>query len=412
MKIALVTLQANPFGQTTEAGPDRQDRRLASLVSALAEQDHDVTVYARRDSETEPEKSEPAPGVTVEHVPAGPAKQLPADSLASYAAEFGQHLARHWQDDAPDVAHAYFWTSGLAALAGARDLGVPVVQTFLSLQAGDPAPVAQQPTRAQPTRAHAARSQGRPAAGGGAARLRLEPVIARSVRAVLASSSSEMSTLARLGVRRDSVRLIPRGVDTGKFSPEGPVAHRGSRPRLLCVAPLAPNQGVDVAVRALADIPEAELVIAGGPDHGKLRGDKAYRALLRLASELNVRDRVIFQGSVSDTDLPALLRSADLLVDAPTGEPFATVALEAMACGTPVVASAIGSHLDTIIDGTTGLLVPPGRPGLIAQRIRTLLASPMLLEGFGIAAVDRARARYSWDRIGQETLAIYERSAA
>ena len=405
MKIALVTLQGNPFGQTLEAGPDRQDQRLASLVTALAEQDHDVTVYARRDCDGQPEKSEPAPGVTVEHVPAGPARDLPADSLAPHAAEFGQYLARHWQDRAPDVAHAYFWTSGLAALAGARDLGVPVVQTFLSLQASDPA--AAPPVQAQP-----ARAKTRSGHGGGTARLRLEPVIARSVRAVLASSSSEMSALAKLGVRRDSVRLIPRGVDTGAFSPEGPVASRGSRPRLLCVAPLAPNQGVDVAVRALADIPEAELVIAGGPEHGKLRGDKAYRALLRLASDLNVRDRVIFHGSVSDTDLPALLRSADLLVDAPTGEPFATVALEAMACGTPVVASAIGSHLDTIIDGTTGLLVPPGRPGLIAQRIRTLLASPMLLEGFGIAAVDRARARYSWDRIGQETLAIYERSAA
>ena len=405
MKIALVTLQGNPFGQTPEAGPDRQDQRLASLVTALAEQNHDVTVYARRDADGQPEKSEPAPGVTVEHVPAGPAKELSPDSLAPHAAEFAQYLARHWQDDAPDVAHAYFWTSGLAALAGARDLGVPVVQTFLSLQASDPA-------SAPPAPAQPARAKARSGKGGGTARLRLEPVIARSVRAVLASSSSEMSALAKLGVRRDSVRLIPRGVDTGEFSPEGPVASRGSRPRLLCVAPLAPNQGVDVAVRALADIPEAELVIAGGPEHGKLRGDKAYRALLRLASDLNVRDRVIFHGSVSDTDLPALLRSADLLVDAPTGEPFATVALEAMACGTPVVASAIGSHLDTIIDGTTGLLVPPGRPGLIAQRIRSLLASPMLLEGFGIAAMDRARARYSWDRIGQETLAIYERSAA
>jgi glycosyltransferase involved in cell wall biosynthesis len=410
MKIALVTLQGNPFGQTPEAGPDRQDQRLASLVSALAEQDHDVTVYARRDSDGQPEKSEPAPGVTVEHVPAGPAKELPSDSLAPHAAEFGQYLARHWQDNAPDVAHAYFWTSGLAALAGARDLGVPVVQTFLSLQATDPASA--RPGQAPPAQAKPARPKTRSGNGGGAARLRLEPVIARSVRAVLASSSSEVSALSRLGVRRDSVRLIPRGVDTGTFSPEGPVAARGSRPRLLCVAPLAPNQGVDVAVRALADIPEAELVIAGGPEHGKLRGDKAYRALLRLASDLNVRDRVVFHGSVSDDELPALLRSADLLVDAPTGEPFATVALEAMACGTPVVASAIGSHLDTIIDGTTGLLVPPARPGLIAQRIRTLLASPMLLEGFGIAAVDRARARYSWDRIGQETLAIYERSAA
>jgi glycosyltransferase involved in cell wall biosynthesis len=410
MKIALVTLQGNPFGQTPEAGPDRQDQRLASLVSALAEQDHDVTVYARRDSEGQPEKSKPAPGVTVEHVPAGPVKELSPDHLAPHAAEFGQYLARHWQDDAPDVAHAYFWTSGLAALAGARDLGVPVVQTFLSLQAT--APDSARPAQIQPARAQSARAKARSGNGGGAARLRLEPVIARSVRAVLASSSSEMSALARLGVRRDSVRLIPRGVDTGTFSPEGPVAPRGSRPRLLCVAPLAPNQGVDVAVRALADIPEAELVIAGGPEHAKLRGDKAYRALLRLASDLKVRDRVVFHGSVSDGDLPALLRSADLLVDAPTGEPFATVALEAMACGTPVVASAIGSHLDTIIDGTTGLLVPPARPGLIAQRIRTLLASPMLLEGFGIAAVDRARARYSWDRIGQETLAIYERSAA
>ncbi|HZC60904.1 MAG TPA: glycosyltransferase [Streptosporangiaceae bacterium] len=405
MKIALVTLQGNPFGQTPEAGPDRQDQRLASLVSALAEQDHDVTVYARRDSEGQPEKSKPAPGVTVEHVRAGPAKELSPDHLAPHAAEFGLYLARHWQDDAPDVAHAYFWTSGLAALAGARDLGVPVVQTFLSLQATDPA-------SARPAQIQPARAKARSANSGGAARLRLEPVIARSVRAVLASSSSEMSALARLGVRRDSVRLIPRGVDTGTFSPDGPVAPRGSRPRLLCVAPLAPNQGVDVAVRALADIPEAELVIAGGPEHGKLRGDKAYRALLRLASDLKVRDRVVFHGSVSDDDLPALLRSADLLLDAPTGEPFATVALEAMACGTPVVASAIGSHLDTIIDGTTGLLVPPARPGLIAQRIRTLLATPMLLEGFGIAAVDRARARYSWDRIGQETLAIYERSAA
>ena len=77
MKIALVSLQGNPFGQSPEAGPDRQDRRLASLVSALAEQDHDVTVYARRDSEAQPQTSEPAPGVTVEHVPAGPGQGVP-----------------------------------------------------------------------------------------------------------------------------------------------------------------------------------------------------------------------------------------------------------------------------------------------------------------------------------------------
>ena len=405
MKIALVTLQGNPFGQTPEAGPDRQDRRLASLVSALAEQDHDVTVYARRDGEAEPEKSEPAPGITVEHVPAGPARQLPSDSLAPHAAEFGHYLARHWQDNAPDVAHAYFWTSGLAALPAPATWASRWCRPSCRCRPAIPprsGPSSPRPAARRTRRCRRRRRPAPPGAGHCPQRARRAgQFLQRDVHAGQAGRAAGLGPAdpARRGHRR---RSPPRA-----RWPSG-----AARPRLLCVAPLAPNQGVDVAVRALADIPEAELVIAGGPEHGKLRGDKAYRALLRLASDLNVRDRVIFHGGVSDAELPALLRSADLLVDAPTGEPFATVALEAMACGTPVVASAIGSHLDTIIDGTTGLLVPPGRPGLIAQRIRTLLASPMLLEGFGIAAVDRARARYSWDRIGQETLAIYERSAA
>jgi glycosyltransferase involved in cell wall biosynthesis len=397
MKIALVTLQGNPL--TPEAGPDTQDGRLASLVSTLVRHDHQVTVYARRDAPALPAASRPARGVTVRHVPAGPARQLPADQAAPHAAAFGNYLAEHWQRDTPDVAHAHFWTSGLAALAGARNLAVPVVQTFLSLQAGEPAPGG---SGSPPS--------GQPAGPGGTARLRLEPVIARSVHAVLASSSAEMSALARLGVPRNSLRLIPRGVDTAKFCPDGPATSRDGRPRLLCVAPLAPHQGLDIAVRALADIPDAELVIAGGPARSKLRGDKMYRALAQLAADLQVRDRVVFHGRVSDAELPALLRSADLLLDLVTGEPFATVALEAMACGVPVVASALGSHQDTIVDGTTGMLLPPGRPALAAQRIRALLASPMLLEGFGIASVDRAQSRYSWDRIGQETVAIYERS--
>jgi len=399
MKIALVTLQGNPFSHIPEVGPDTHDGRLASLVSALARSDHQVTVYARRDAPALPAASRPARGVTVRHVPAGPAHRLPADQAAPHAAAFGDYLAEHWQRETPDVVHAHFWTSGLAALAGARGLDVPVVQTFLSLQATEPAPGAAP-----------ARPKGRPARADSGARLRLEPVIARSVRAVLASSSTEMSALARLGVPRNSVRLIPRGVDATKFCPEGPAAPRDGRPRLLCVAPLTPHQGLDIAVRALADIPDAELVIAGGPARSKLRGDKMYRALARLAADLHVRDRVIFHGRVSEAELPALLRSADLLLDLVTEEPFATVALEAMACGIPVVASALGCHQDTIVDGTTGVLLPPSRPALAAQRIRTLLASPMLLEGFGIASVDRAQSRYAWDRIGQETVAIYERS--
>ena len=388
MKVALVTSQGNPFTHGSGAGPDTHDGRLASLSSVLTGQGHEVTLYARRDAPSQARRRALPPGLTVEPVPAGPPEPLPLDAVAPHAAEFGRYLAGRWQRQAPDIVHAHFWTGGLAALAGAQGLGVPVVQTFLSLAA------------AQPARARAATSQ----------RLRMEQVIARSVRAVLASSSSEMTALARLGVSRGSVTLIPRGVDTARFTPDGPVAQHGSRPRLLCVAPLAGRHGLDVAVLALAEIPEAELVIAGGPERSKLREDQAYRALTRLAAEAGVADRLIFHGRVRDADLPALLRSADLLLEVATEEPFASVALEAMACGVPVIASAIGSHRDTVVHGTTGLLVPPGSPPLLAKRVRSLLASPMQLEGFGIAALDRAQSRYSWDRIGQETLAAYAAS--
>jgi glycosyltransferase involved in cell wall biosynthesis len=123
-----------------------------------------------------------------------------------------------------------------------------------------------------------------------------------------------------------------------------------------------------------------------------------------------VADRVVFAGQVSRTRLPALLRSADLLVHTAMYEPFGMTPLEAMACGTPVMATAGGSHQDEVVDGATGVLVRPGQPAVLAARIRQLLASPMLLQGYGIAAADRARARYSWDRIGRETAAVYERS--
>jgi glycosyltransferase involved in cell wall biosynthesis len=90
-------------------------------------------------------------------------------------------------------------------------------------------------------------------------------------------------------------------------------------------------------------------------------------------------------------------------------EPFGLAPLEAMACGTPVVAAAGGSHQDEVIDGTTGVLITPGSPAALARRIRQLLACPMLLQGYGIAAADRASTRYSWERIAKETLAVYER---
>ena len=199
-------------------------------------------------------------------------------------------------------------------------------------------------------------------------------------------------------------------MDTTEFAPGGPAAKRGSRPRLLAVVPrLDGRQGLGTLLRMLARVPCAELVIAGGPAKSQLRKDAAYRDLTALAGRLGVADRVSFSGKIAPGGLPALLRSADLLVSAAPGEPSGAVALAAMACGIPVAAPATGACADAVLDGTTGVLIPLGRPELFARRVRDLLASPLRLEAFGIAAADRATARYSWDRISRETLAAYER---
>lgn len=393
MKIALVTQQACPLGESAPSASAGEGARVAGLAEALARLGHNVTVYARQAS-ARPGRMQVTSGVTVEQVPAGPrsrSPQRPAE-LGPHIRDFGDHLAKAWCINPPDVAHAYFWTGGLAALAGARELGVRVVETFGSLGLAE-------------QRHHLAGHSP-------AARVRLEASIARNVSAVLASSGAEVSELARMGVPSPLVSVLPCGVDTVRFSPEGPVAPRLSRPRLLAVGPVAERQGLDAIVRALTDVPVAELVIAGGPDLGRLRSDPTYQSLIRLATLLGVQDRVTFTGRIAPDELPALLRSADALVDAAWYEPVGQTALRAMACGTPVVAFAVGSHPDTIIDGTTGILVPPGRPDLLARQLRELIATPLQLAAFGIAAADRARSRYSWDRIGREALAAYDRSLA
>ena len=388
MRIALVAHHGSPLTQATGQESVPQAASIAAHAQALANLGHRVTIYARRDSRGLPGSAILAPRVTVEHVAAGPLAPLAADELAEHVAPFGDYLVQRWHRNQPDVVHAYFWTSGLAALAAIRGLDVPLVQTFGTLGAAH--------RRSSPSPAQERR-------------IRMEACIARSAHAVLAGTSAEAAELVRMGVPRASVAVVPCGVDTDEFTPEGRVAKRNGRPRLLAVAPLRKDQGLDVLVRVLARVPGAELVIAGGPARAQLSKDEVYQELVRQAERFGVADRLSFTGKVAAGGLPALLRSADLLVSAATDDPLGAVAIAAMACGTPVAAGAVGGLRDAVLDGTTGVLVPPDRPDMLARRVRLLLASPLRVEAFGIAAADRATARYSWDRISRETLAAYER---
>lgn len=389
MRIALVAQDGSPLTPARDPNADARAAAMTSLAHALAGLDHRVTIYARKDSSELPGSAILARGVTVEHLAAGPPAALAAGELTAHVGEFGDKLAKRWSRARPDIAHARSWTSGLSAIAAARGSDVRVVQSFGSLGSAE--------------RRH------RMPASGPAARIRLEGCIARNADSVLAGTSAEAAELIRMGVPRPSVTVVPAGVDTERFCPDGPVAERGQRPRLLAVAPLAEGQGLDVLVRMLPGVPEAELVIAGGPPRTQLRREKVYRDLIRLARSLRVQGRLVFTGEISPSELPALLRSADLLVSAAPYVPDGAITIAAMACGTPAAVTAEGANRDAVLDETTGLLVAPGRPGLLARRVRRMLAAPMRLEAFGIAAADRARARYSWDRIGRETAAAYQR---
>ena len=394
MKIALVAQHAEPLRPRTGSGPDSDDIGLSELTRKLADRGHQVTVYTQKHQLDLPDQAELHNGVRVKHISAGP---VAADgnqgdaSLLERVPAFSGPLRSSWEIERPDVVHALRWTSGLAALAAARDLNIPVVQEFSSLG------VTERRDRVK-------------ADGAAAARIRLEPAVGRSAAAVVATHSAEASDLANLGVHRSAIRVVPWGVDTDTFTPEGPVAKRNGRPRLLTAADLNERAPLETLLRALTKVPGAELLIVGGPDRAELLQDSAYVGLAKVARALDISDRVTFTGRVEHSAMPALLRSADLVVSTCQYEPSGTTSLQAMACGTPVIAPAVAGHVDAVVDGTTGILIPPGRPALLAQRIRQLLAHPMLIEAYGVAAADRARSRYSWDRIAGETLAVYDKA--
>jgi glycosyltransferase involved in cell wall biosynthesis len=358
-----------------------------------------VTIYAQKQQPDVPDRADLHDGVRVEHIDAGPVPTTPTDGeqddadLLDRVPAFSGPLRSCWERDRPDIVHALRWTSGLAALAASRDHWIPIVQEFSSLGVTE-------------------RRDRVPADGAAAARIRLEPAIGRSAAAVVATHSSEASDLASLGVHRSLIRVVPWGLDTGMFTPDGPVAKRNGRPRLLTAADLTERAALETLLRALTRVPGAELMVVGGPARAQLRRDAAYQGLARFAAGLGISDRVIFTGRVDRGAMPALLRSADLVVSTCQYEPSGMTSLQAMACGTPVIAPPVAGHADAVVDGTTGILIPPGRPALLAQRIRQLLAHPMLMEAYGVAAVDRARSRYSWDRIASETLAVYDKAAA
>ena len=403
MKIAMISEHASPLAALGGVDAGGQNVHVAALSEALAKRGHHVTVYTRRDSPELPAKVQVGRGFDVVHVDAGPACHVPKDELLPYMEQLAEGVAADWSQRPPEVVHGHFWMSGIAALAAARrpEAGyrVPVIQTFHAL--------------GTVKRRHQGSEDTSPTE-----RRWLEPGVGRSADRIIATCSDEVFELKAMGIDTGKVSIAPCGVDLGFFSADGPAADRKRRHRILSVGRLVPRKGVDLVIQALPHLRAAGfddvelLIVGGGGDSCVLHADPEVRRLLGLAAELGVSDHVTLQGQVSRGEMPGIFRSADAVVCAPWYEPFGIVPLEAMACGVPVVAAAVGGLRDTVLDHTTGLHVPPRDPEAIASALAMLLGNPPLRAELGQSGQQRARSRYSWDRVAAETEKAYQLALA
>jgi glycosyltransferase involved in cell wall biosynthesis len=387
MRIAMVSEHASPLAVLGGVDAGGQNVHVAALAGALARGGDHVVVHTRRDDPNLARRVTVC-GVEVDHVDAGPAAEVPKDELLPYMPAFADELREQWLDDRPDVVHSHFWMSGLAAEAAARDLDIPVVHTYHAL--------------GTVKRRHQAAADTSPAR-----RVALESMLARSVARIVATCSDEVFELLRMGADRRRITVVPCGVDLGRFGPDGPIEPREDRFRLVAACRLVERKGLADAVTALAELADTELVVAGGPDAALLAADDEARRLRELAARLGVEDRLVLRGRVGRDAMPPLLRSADAVVCVPWYEPFGIVPLEAMACGVPVVASAVGGQIDSVVHGTTGVHVAPRDPAALAHALRALLDDPVRRAALGRAGAERAQRLYGLDRIARATRKVY-----
>jgi glycosyltransferase involved in cell wall biosynthesis len=403
MRIAMVSEHASPLAASSGLGgvdAGGQNVAVRALALALADAGHEVVVHTRRTDPVTPRRVPltgpgPAPGsVVVDHVDAGPARELAKDDLVDHMDAFSEELAACWREERPDVVHAHFWMSGMAALPAARALGVPIVQTFHAL--------------GSVKRRHQGAEDTSPAR-----RVAVESDLGASVDRVLATCREEVDELLALGVAADQATVVPCGVDVEHFLPQGDAAPRGDRFRVLTVSRLVPRKGVDTVIGALGRLlDDVELVIAGGPPAAGLDDDPEVARLRDRARAEGVADRVTFLGAVGQDALPTLYRSADAVACVPVYEPFGLVPLEAMACGKPVVAAAVGGLADTVVDGVTGHHVPTGDPAAVAAALDALRRDPRRARAQGRAGRRRAVAEYGWDRVAAAHERVYAEVAA
>ncbi len=391
MRIAMVSEHASPLACIGGVDSGGQNVHVAALATHLVRRGHQVTVFTRRDDPDLAPVVRTLDGYDVEHICAGPPTEMPKDEILAHIPAFTRALEQRWSAERFDIIHAHFWMSGLASTLAAPP-GIPVVQTFHALGT-----VKQR---------HQGKRDTSPPE-----RLAVEAQLCARVDRVIATCSDELTELEAMGMARDRVDIVPCGVDVDLFCPGLAGPWRGQH--LLTVGRLVERKGVADVIAALSALPDqVDLTVAGGPARDALDVDPEVARLRQVALDWGVADRVHFLGAIRRKAMPAVFSSSDVVVAVPWYEPFGIVPLEAMACARPVVASAVGGMLDSVIPGITGELVAPQDPAMLASALAPLLADSALRRARGMSGRRWVNRRYRWERIAELTESSYERTTA
>lgn len=392
-RLAVLSLHTSPLAQPGQGDSGGMNVYVRELVSSLAQAGVQADVFVRRWDDESPEVVDVEPGFRVVHVEAGPA-ELAKEQLPDVVDLFADGVRDHLEELGDvDALHANYWLSGVAGHRLKHELSLPLVSTFHTL-----ARVKAETGDLEPER-----------------RIRAETEVIACSDAILASCVAEADQLVRLyGADPARIEIVAPGVDHAFFSPGDRVGARqalqhlglGVGPLLLFVGRIQPLKGLDVAVRALAELgrPDATLVVVGGASG--LDGSSEVDRLDKLVAELGVADQVRFVPPQPHRLLSTYYRAADVCLVPSRSESFGLVALEAAACGTPVVAAAVGGLRTLVEHERTGFLVESRDPHRYAAFVDEILSTPAVAEELSAEASLRARG-YTWSTAAGRLRRIY-----
>ncbi|HAL48356.1 MAG TPA: glycosyltransferase family 1 protein [Dehalococcoidia bacterium] len=391
-RLAILSFHGCPVARLGEKDTGGMNVYVLQLARELARQGTNVDVFTRYHDPNDPKVVQLEEGARVIHLKAGPIDAAKED-LFDFIPEFlGELYAfQRSEDTTYDLVHSHYWLSGRVGMTLSQKWDVPHVTTFHTL--------AKTKLRARVGEREPMR------------RVNVESLVMQNVDAIVVSTEEEKQDVVRLydAVPR-KVSVVPAGVDLDLFEPiEKPIAREalGIREKrvILYVGRIERLKGIEILLRSAAlveDIADTRVLIVGGHPENDTEQDR----LRALTAELGLQDVVTFTGAVEQAELPNYYNAADAFVLPSHSESFGLAALEAMACGTPVVASRVGG-LKTFIDsGETGYLVPWRCPEPFAQRLEILLANPELKNAMGTAA--RAKAlKMGWGHTADRMLECY-----